>query len=95
MIQDGYAADEFCQKIIKSGSPTQGVSTSNGLWYVSDRLLIPHYSNIREELFRLTHDASGHFGADKSYTTLRDTYYWPNMRWDLEKAYIPSCTECL
>jgi hypothetical protein len=26
---------------------------------------------------------------------LRDAYYWPNMRRDLEQAYIPSCTDCL
>jgi len=68
---------------------------SNGLWYIEHRLLIPHYENIGEELFRLAHDISGHFGADKSYATLWDAYYWPNMRWDLEKAYIPSCTDCL
>jgi hypothetical protein len=95
MIQNGYDKDEFCQKLIRAPSSTRGVSTSNGLWYIGDRLLIPRYGNIREELFRLAHDASGHFGADKSYATLRDAYYWPNMRRDLEKAYIPSCTECL
>jgi Integrase zinc binding domain len=32
---------------------------------------------------------------DKCYATLRDEYYWLNMRQDLEKAYIPSCTDCL
>ncbi|GBE81436.1 reverse transcriptase-RNase H-integrase [Sparassis crispa] len=30
----------------------------------------------------------------KCYTTLRDAYYWPNMRRDLEQSYIPSCAEC-
>ena len=36
----------------------------------------------------------GHFGFDKSYKSLHSSYYWPNMCWDLENAYIPSCTEC-
>src|ERR1700683_2226576 len=72
-----------------------GVSTSNGLWYIGDRLLILRTGTIQEDLFRLAHDVLGHFGADKSYPTLRDAYYWPNMRKDLEKAYIPSCTDCL
>jgi Integrase zinc binding domain len=35
-----------------------------------------------------------HFGFDKSYESLHGSYYWPNMCWDLENAYIPSCTEC-
>ncbi len=36
----------------------------------------------------------GHFGADKAYGFLRDAYYWPNMRRDLELSYIPSCKAC-
>jgi hypothetical protein len=94
-IQTGYDKDEFCKKVIASASSVQGVTTSNGLWYIGDRLLIPHDGTLREDLFRLAHDTSGHFGADKLYATLRDAYYWPNMRRDLEKAYIPSCTKCL
>ena len=51
----------------------------NGLWYIGDRLLIPHTGNIQEELFCLAHDILAHFRADKLYVALRDTYYWPNM----------------
>jgi hypothetical protein len=51
-------------------------------------------TDIRENLFRLAHDAAGHFGADKCYASLRHEYYWPNMQRDLEEAYIPSCEEC-
>ena len=67
----------------------------NGLWYIADCLLIPRTGSIHEDLFCFTHDTSGHFGTDKSYATLWDTYYWPNMCRDLEKSYIPSCMECL
>ena len=65
-IQDGYKLDEFCKKLISSAPTTQGIHTANGLWYISDRLLIPRYGTIREDLFRLAHNTSGHFGADKS-----------------------------
>jgi hypothetical protein len=71
-----------------------GTKCVNGLWYVGDRLLIPRIGDIHENLFCLAHDTLGHFGADKSYATLHDAYYWPNMRQDLEKAYIPSCQDC-
>lgn len=49
---------------------------------------------MRESIFRLAHDSLGHFGATKSYEALRDSFYWPNMRRDLEQAYIPGCVEC-
>jgi len=71
-----------------------GISEANGLWYVGSRLLIPRTGDLREQLFRIAHDSMGHFGADKSYALLRDDYYWPNMRRDLEDAYVPACTEC-
>ena len=40
-IQTGYDKDEFCKKVIASALSMQGVTTSNGLWYIGDRLLIP------------------------------------------------------
>ena len=94
-IQDGYAKDDFCQKVITTAPTTLGVSTSNGLWYIGDRLLSLVLEPCRGDLFRLAHDTAGHFGVDKCYATLRDEYYWLNMRRDLEKAYIPSCADCL
>lgn len=58
------------------------------------RLLIPNIPRIHELFYNLAHDTLGHFGFDKSYEALRDSYYWPNMRCDLEHAYIPSCSPC-
>jgi len=92
-IKAGYLQDEFCKRV--AASTMKGWQQRNGLWYIGDRLLIPCVTDIREYLFRLAHDTLGHFGADKSYASLRDTYYWPNMRRDLEQAYIPSCVDCL
>ena len=91
-IKCGYTVDDYCVKIAETSVP--GTKFVNGLWYVGDRLLIPRVGDIRENLFRLAHDVLGHFGADKSYAVLRDAYYWPNMRRDLEKSYIPSCQDC-
>jgi len=92
-VKAGYLTDEFCIRV--ASSSMKGWHQSNGLWYIGDRLLIPRVSDLRETLFQLAHDTLGHFGADKSYASLRDAYYWPNMRRDLEKAYIPSCAVCL
>jgi hypothetical protein len=92
-IVKGYNTDPFCQWVMTTAMP--GWHKVNNLWYIGDRLLIPRVNDIRETLFRLAHDTLGHFGADKSYASLRDAYYWPNMCRDLEKAYIPSCPDCL
>jgi len=92
-IKASYTDDEFCKRV--TTTKMKGWQQVNGLWYIGDRLLIPCVTDIRKNLFRLAHDTLGHFGADKSYASLRDTYYWPNMRRDLEQAYIPSCVDCL
>ena len=91
-IKEGYGLDPFYQCLANTGA--SGVQLINGLRYIGDRLVIPRTGRIHENLFQLAHDTLGHFGANKSYTMLRDAYYWPNMRTDLEKSYIPSCKEC-
>lgn len=74
-IKDGYACDPFVAKEL------------DGL----HQIIVPNSSSLREHPFFLAHDQLGHFGVDKSYETLRSSLYWPNMRSDLEKAYIPAC----
>ena len=91
-IMDSYKSDSFCKKVSKMNIP--GVKLVNGLWYISSHLLIPRIGNICEQLYHLERDTLGHFGSDKSYATLRDAYYWPNMWRALKKVYIPSCPDC-
>lgn len=95
-IKNGYKTDEFClqlRKDINAGS-IEGARYTDELLYVGRRLVIPRNPHTRELLYNLAHDTLGHFGFDKTYEALRGSYYWPNMRRDLEQAYIPSCTEC-
>ena len=66
----------------------------NGLWYLDDRLIVPAGCGVRQEIFRMAHDTLGHFGFGKTYDLIRFSYFWPNMRKDLEEGYIPSCSEC-
>jgi hypothetical protein len=93
-IKSGYITDEFCKKVISYPESTPGIREVNGLWYIGSRLLIPSSGTCREELFHLAHDALSHFSTNKAYASLRDCYYWPNMRCDLCESYVPSCTDC-
>jgi hypothetical protein len=92
-IRKGYRDDEYCKKLASCES-FSSVKKVNGLWYIGGRLVVPHTGTIREDLFQLAHDTLGHFGAKKSYAALRDSYYWPNMRRDLELSYVLGCVHC-
>ena len=70
------------------------IKQENRFWFIDNRLFVPNVKRIRELLFRLAHDKLGHFGTPKSLHALRDSFYWPRMRRDLERAYIPSCADC-
>ncbi|RDB23809.1 Retrovirus-related Pol polyprotein from transposon 17.6 [Hypsizygus marmoreus] len=96
-IKEGYRIDEWMKKLLKdhqSGLTNSGFMLSDGLLYVGDRLIIPKHKSLHENLFRMAHDELGHFGGEKSYASLRTSYYWPNMRRDLIHAYVPACDDC-
>ena len=56
--------------------------------------MIPDIPCLQEALFHTAHNASSHFGTDKTYAALQDSHYWPNMQKHLKKYYIPSCPNC-
>ena len=91
-IRAGYDNDTWCRKIREHHITS--VREKHGLLYMGNRLVIPWVKDVREHLFRLVHDALGHFGAEKSYASLRSSYYWPNMRKEMEGMYVPSCEDC-
>ena len=80
--------------LAKAKGSIPGIKLMNGLWYVGEHLIVPRKGSIHETLFRLVHDVLRHFGFDKTYVALHGSYYWPNMRCDLETAYVPGCIEC-
>jgi hypothetical protein len=90
----GYATDPWCKRITDAKIKPHGIQVTDGLLYAGTRLIVPHSSTVRELLFHLAHDILGHFGFAKLYGSLRDSFYWPNMRRDLELAYIPACPDC-
>ena len=94
LIRTGYTVDPWIKSLITAQTGMPNIACKDGLWFLDDRLVIPNFGHVRETLFRLAHDTLGHFGFDKSYETLRHSFYWPRMRSDLESAYVPSCVPC-
>jgi reverse transcriptase-like protein/integrase-like protein/chromodomain-containing protein len=93
-IRAGYEHDPFVSSLRAAAPGMKNIIHRDGFWFIGQRLVIPKVTAIREALFELAHDSLGHFGTDKSYAALRNAYYWPNMRKELENSYVPSCTEC-
>ena len=52
-------------------------------------------SKLVPELLEVYHDhhLSGHFGVHRTWTMLRDRYYWPRMK-ETIVSYIRSCNQC-
>ena len=93
-IKSGYATDPFVNKLTSVSTSMDFIQQNNGFWFIKDRLIIPDVKHVHEALFHLAHNSMGHFRTGKSLASLKDSFYWPNMRCDLELAYIPSCANC-
>lgn len=90
----GYNEDAWCQTLPSTALSLPNLQLRDKLWYIGEHLIIPRTGNLRETLFALAHNTLGHFGFHKTYGSLRDSYYWPNMRRDLEQGYVKSCLDC-
>ena len=84
-ILEGYKEDPWCKKLF---------SATAGMPNLNQHFIIPNHGGIREDIFRLAHNTLGHFGFRKMYDTICQSYFWPNMRKDLQDGYIPSCIDC-
>jgi len=93
-IRAAYEKDPWCKQLLNAARGMPELKIKDGLWFVGERLVVPAGCDGRERIFRLAHDTLGHFGFFKTYEALRGSYFWPNMRKDLEGGYIPSCIDC-
>lgn len=48
-----------------------------------------------KKILQENHDSklSGHYGFNKTYSKIKETYYWPSMKGDIRK-YVKSCQSC-
>lgn len=63
------------------------------LLFKRNQLCIPSCS-MRENLIKEKHNGlGGHFGADKTYEQLNRFYFWPKMRFEVER-FVKNCKVC-
>jgi hypothetical protein len=65
-----------------------------GLLFKSNQLCIPN-SSMRENLVKEKHSGglAGHFGHDKAFMKLSESYFWPGM-WAEVKRFVDKCRIC-
>jgi hypothetical protein len=57
-----------------------------------ERVCLPQ--NMLEDCLRLSHDALGHFGTDKTYDRITETYYRPGLS-TIVDTYVKHCRQCI
>ncbi|KIK06087.1 hypothetical protein K443DRAFT_3393 [Laccaria amethystina LaAM-08-1] len=76
-VKSRYAEDSWCKSLPSAALSWPSLVFRDGLWFVSDRLIIPCTGNLHETLFILAHNVLGHYSFDKTYGSLRRALYSP------------------
>ena len=70
------------------------IPEEDGLWYLDNRVVVPA-GEARRRVCEEAHDSpySGHFGKHKVVFEVKQSFWWPGWRKDVEK-YVVDCPVC-
>jgi hypothetical protein len=101
-LRDMYAGDvdfgevyEAAENLVlKDQSPWIDYMIQEGFLFIGNQLCIPNFS-MRDNLLKEKHSGglAGHFGHDKTFAKLRESYFWPGM-WSKVKRFVDRCQVC-
>ena len=87
-LRDMYAGDTDCAEayeatenlVLRDRIPWTDYMIQEGLLFIGNQLCIPNCS-MRENLLKEKHSGglAGHFGHDKTFAKLKESYFWPGM----------------
>jgi hypothetical protein len=86
-IREGYNRDPHFKGL------TTGLRVEDGLYYMGDRLAVPEYGNLRHDLLHHYHEELGHYGQYIILAHLKEHYYWPGMKQQVND-YVAACPTC-
>ncbi len=89
--------DQFAKEVrqnIQNGTKSHFQVRNGLLWYKQNRLYVPK-GRMRDVLLKECHDGSlmGHGGVKRTTTFLKKSYYWPNLKANVEE-YVKTCLTC-
>ena len=93
--QEEACKDENISAEMLRGLGQQMEKRTDGGWYFLDRIWVPLVGNVRSLIMDEAHTTkySIHPGSDKMYYDLRDAYWWPGMKKDID-TYVSKCLTC-
>lgn len=89
--------------ILKNGEPKKDIQRKHIIiegifYYLTDpendpvlRLYVPKH--LKAQVIKQYHDNNGHMGVQKTFKSVRQKYYWPNLYKDLYQ-YASTCSIC-
>jgi len=91
-------SDTFAQNIINNLRTYKSYFVKNNLLMRRSKPPVPYVppGDIRLSILHIYHDTAAngaHFGRDKTFSKIRQRYYWPSMHKDITN-YIRSCLAC-
>ena len=101
-LQEEQTKDPIISTAIKSTSSNEVITNrrlkrvqrnlqiENNILTKSGRPIIP--AHLRNYVLSKIHNEA-HFGTDKTYTSLKERFYWPNM-YEYTRTFVTSCNVC-
>jgi transposase InsO family protein len=89
------AAKRDPQYTAKVATPPTGITTSNGLLFDDQVLVVPDNKELRTRIISACHDevTGAHLGRDKTLAAVKRTCTWPGLATDVER-YVTTCDAC-
>ena len=87
----GYTQDPW----FKDPSNKQDLEEEDGLYFKSQRLVVPDVGRLRAEIMIEEHDTpyGGHQGRDRTVERIGRMFWWPSINKDIE-TFVKTCHAC-
>ena len=99
-VEQSYKEDAHCQKLLERLllTPTHTVhknSLQDGIIRHNGKIYVGNDTALRTRLMHALHssDVGGHSGMKASYQRLKQVFYWPSMKKDMDK-FVLFCPVC-
>jgi len=83
------------EEMIRRWANTYQLHQENKNWWKEDALVVASNNNLKRGVISAFHDPPyrGHPGIGNTLTLLKQNYWWPNLKKDIEE-YVKGCAAC-
>ena len=97
-IKDAYKNDDTYKNVVSKPGEFKFLKLKDKLIIYTTKdnkslIYIPGDAELRQEIMKLNHELSGHFGKDKTLELIRRYFWWPKMT-AMVDDYVKSCPSC-